>query len=226
MKKSIQVLKSYFETGDQPTEDQYIDLIDSLAMPMIGEIKTVGFASVPSGWAKCDGQLLNITEYETLFNLLGTIYGGDGITTFALPNLQGRTMIHNDSTYGLGQIGGEVQNTLTENQLPAHSHDVGNLTTSHNLTGTVRTSSDDGVSDEPEANSFGVVSYNTGTVTAYNSLPFDGLMATDNVQIDGTVLLSGTTANTGNASPVNNMQPYLAVNTIIALEGIDPLVSS
>ena len=72
MKQSIETLKSYYETGDKPTQQQFADLIDSLAMPMIGEIKTVSFATVPNGWAKCNGQLLNISEYETLFNLIGT----------------------------------------------------------------------------------------------------------------------------------------------------------
>ena len=89
MKQNIETLKTYFETGDKPTQEQYANLIDSLAMPMIGEIKAVSFSLVPKGWAKCDGQLLNIAEHETLFNLLGTTYGGDGNVTFALPNLRG-----------------------------------------------------------------------------------------------------------------------------------------
>jgi hypothetical protein len=72
MKQSIQTLKSYFETGDRPTETEFANLIDSLAMPMIGEIKTVSFTTVPTGWAKCDGQLLNIANYGTLFSLIGT----------------------------------------------------------------------------------------------------------------------------------------------------------
>ena len=225
MKQNLETLKTYFETGDIPTETEYFNLLDSLAMPMIGEIKTVGFATVPSGWAKCDGQLLNITEHETLFNLLGTTYGGDGSTTFALPNLQGKTMIHNDATYGLGQVGGTAENTLTESQLPSHSHDVGNLTAIHNLTGTVRVNEEDGDSEDPQTRNFGLSNYASGDILAYNIHPNDKLMATDNVQINGNVTLSGTTATTGSATPVNNMQPYLAVNTIIALEGIDPLAN-
>ena len=73
MKQCIETLKSYYETGDKPTEQQFADLIDSLAMPMIGEIKTVSFATVPNGWAKCNGQLLNISEYETLLTLLALL---------------------------------------------------------------------------------------------------------------------------------------------------------
>lgn len=223
MKQTIETLKSYFETGDKPTEQQYVDLLDSLAMPMIGEIKTVGFAAIPSGWSRCDGQLLNITEYETLFNLLGTTYGGDGTTTFALPNLQGKTMIHNDVTYGIGQVGGEAQNTLSESQLPSHSHSVGNITASHNLTGTVKAIADAGLSDEADDNHFcsGITNSFSDTTSTVDLT----LTRADNVQIDGNVTLSGSTATVGSATPVNNMQPYLVVNTIIALEGINPLAS-
>lgn len=224
MQQLIQVLKSYFETGDKPTESQFSDLIDSLATPLIGEIKTVSFSTVPTGWAKCDGQLLTISEYETLYNLIGTTYGGDGVTTFALPNLQGRTIIHNDSSFPLGLSGGTIKNTLTENNLPAHNHAVGSLAASHNLTGTVRLNEEDGVTDEPTGASFGVIQ-TTGPddVVPYNFLLADTLMVSGNVQIDGTVSLSGTTADTGDASPVDNMQPYVSMNIIIALEGLDPL---
>jgi microcystin-dependent protein len=227
MKQTIETLKTYFETGDVPTESQYVDLIDSLAMPMIGEIKTVSFATIPNGWAKCDGQLLTIAEHQTLFNLIGTTYGGNGTTTFALPNLQGKTMIHNDTTYGLGNTGGTAENTLSESQLPAHKHDVGSMTASHNLTGTLKVNEEDAVTDEATGASFGVMQA-TGApdVIPYNSLVSDTLMVSGNVQIDGTVSLSGSTTTSGNGAPVNNMPPYLAVNTIIALEGINPLANS
>jgi microcystin-dependent protein len=220
MKQTIETLKTYFETGDIPTEAQYVDLIDSLAMPMIGEIKTVSFATVPNGWAKCDGQILTIAEHQTLFNLIGTTYGGNGTTTFALPNLQGKTMIHNDATYGLGNVGGSVENTLSESQMPAHKHDVGTMTASHNLTGTVKALADEGLSDEAEGNNFC-----SNIPNSYTISNTDALMAADNVQINGIVSLSGSTTTSGSATPVNNMQPYLAVNTIIALEGIDPLAN-
>lgn len=220
MKKSIQELKYYLETGNKPKETQYIDLLDSLAMPMIGEIKTVSFATVPSGWAACNGQLLNIAEHDVLFSLIGTTYGGDGVTTFALPNLQGKTMIHNDSNFALGQSGGISENTLTEDQLPAHNHAVGNLAASHNLTGTTKAFADAGLSDEAESNNFC-----SGVANSYTVSATDTLMAGDNVQINGGVTLSGSTSQTGSGTPVNNMQPYVSVNTIIALEGIDPLAS-
>lgn len=223
MKQSIETLKSYYETGDRPTEQQFADLIDSLAMPMIGEVKIVGFASVPSGWAKCDGQLLNITDYGTLFGLIGTTYGGNGTTTFALPNLQGKTMIHNNQTYSLGQTGGATENTLSQSQLPAHNHGIGTLAASHTLSGTIKVNDEDATTDDPSGTSFSIPQSSTGDVSVYNSEQNTQSMAADNVQINGTISLSGTTANSGNATPVNNMQPYLVVNTIIALEGIDPL---
>jgi microcystin-dependent protein len=224
MKKTIQVLKSYFTAGYKPTESHFENLIDSLATPMIGEIKTISFSAVPKGWAKCDGQLLNISENEILFSLIGTTYGGDGTTTFALPNLQGKTMIHNDATYGLGSSGGTIENTLSESQLPAHNHDVSEVTASHNLTGTIMVNEEDGESEDPQGRNFGLF---TGSHPdfIYNSQSNDKLMAADNVQINGTVSLAGRTTTTGSTTPVNNMQPYLAVNTIIALEGIDPLAN-
>ncbi|WP_052752760.1 phage tail protein [Kordia zhangzhouensis] len=223
MKKSLETLKSYFETGDIPTQSQYENLLDSLAMPMIGEMKIVSFATVPSGWAACNGQLLNITEYEVLYSLIGTTYGGDGTTTFALPDLRGKTIVHNDTSYILGEIGGNSENILSESQLPSHNHDVGVLSASHNLTGTVKAFADQGFSDEAENNHFcsGIANSYSDTSSTTNLT----LMRADNVQIDGNITLSGTTANTGTATPINNMQPYLVVNTIIALEGIDPLAS-
>lgn len=223
MKQSIQALKSYFETGDRPTETQFANLIDSLATPMIGEIKTVSFAAVPLGWAKCDGQLLNIADYETLFSLIGTTYGGDGTTTFALPNLQDRAMIHNSSNFTIGQTGGTAENTLTESQLPGHNHGVGTLTASHTLTGTVLVNEEDGETNDPQTRNFGLTDPDTNN--NYNSSSNTTTMAANNVSVSGNISLSGNTASTGNATPVNNMQPYLVVNTIIALEGIDPLAS-
>ncbi|MGH1385137.1 phage tail protein [Kordia sp.] len=207
MQQSVQTLKSCLS-----------NLVDSLALPMIGEIKTISFSTVPNGWAKCDGQLLNILDYGTLFGLIGTTYGGDGVTTFALPNLQGKTVIHNDVNYALGQTGGTSENTLTVNQLPTHSHGVGTLAASHTLKGTVLVNEEDGESDDPNGRNFGV----STSDTPYNASTNDKLMAANNVQINGNISLSGTTASTGNGMPVNNVQPYLALNTIIALEGIDP----
>jgi microcystin-dependent protein len=92
--------------------------------PFLGQIKPLAFAFPPKGWALCNGQLLPINQNQALFSLLGTTYGGDGRTTFALPNLQGRVPIHVGSGYTLGQVGGEETHTLTVSELPAHVHPV------------------------------------------------------------------------------------------------------
>jgi len=93
-----------------------------MAQPYIGEIKMVGFNFPPKGWAFCNGQTLPIAQNQALFSILGTTYGGNGQTTFALPNLQGRTPIYVGPGYVLGGIGGEVNHTLTGPEMPAHTH--------------------------------------------------------------------------------------------------------
>ena len=90
--------------------------------PFIGEIKVISFNFAPNGWAFCNGQLLPISQNQALFSILGTTYGGDGRTTFGLPNFQGRMPIHQGQGFNLGQQGGEVTHTLTVNELPAHNH--------------------------------------------------------------------------------------------------------
>src|SRR5213075_1772476 len=96
-----------------------------MGQPFVGEIRIFAGNFAPNGWMLCDGQLLPISEYETLFNLIGTTYGGDGQATFALPNLQGRLPIHMGtgiSTYQIGESGGVESVTLTTNQIPIHTH--------------------------------------------------------------------------------------------------------
>jgi len=90
--------------------------------PFIGEIKAISFNYPPKGWAFCNGQLLSISQNQALFSILGTMYGGDGQTNFALPNLQGRMPIHQGSGYVVGQRGGEAAHVLTINEMPAHNH--------------------------------------------------------------------------------------------------------
>jgi len=90
--------------------------------PFIGEIKVISFNFAPNGWAFCNGQLLPISQNQALFSILGTSYGGDGRTTFGLPNFQGRMPIHQGQGFNPGQLGGEVAHTLTVNELPAHNH--------------------------------------------------------------------------------------------------------
>lgn len=93
-----------------------------MSTPFLGEIKIVSFAFAPKGWALCNGQLLPINQNQALFSLLGTMYGGDGRTTFALPNLQGRVPFHFGNGFTLGQSGGEQAHTLSIPELPAHTH--------------------------------------------------------------------------------------------------------
>src|SRR5688572_1824705 len=93
-----------------------------MAQPYVGEIRMFGGNFAPAGWMFCEGQLLPISENETLFQLIGTTYGGDGQETFALPDLRGRVPIHQDTTFILAETGGAEEITLTVNQIPAHAH--------------------------------------------------------------------------------------------------------
>src|SRR5512132_2633636 len=93
-----------------------------MAQPYVGEIRMFGGNFAPAGWMFCDGQLLSIAENETLFQLIGTTYGGDGQTTFALPDLRGRIPVHQGNGFALAQAGGDEKVTLTVQQIPSHSH--------------------------------------------------------------------------------------------------------
>jgi microcystin-dependent protein len=171
-----------------------------MSEPFIGEIRMVGFNFAPRGWALCNGQLLSIASNNALFSLLGTIYGGDGRTTFALPNLQGRVPMHYGSGAGLsprliGEAAGQESVSLTEAQLPAHTHKA-------------RASSLKGNTNSPVGR---VWSKDAGVQSAtYTSNAADADMA------------AGAIAPAGGGQPHNNMPPYLAVNFIIALQGIYP----
>jgi len=171
-----------------------------MSEPFIGEIRMVGFNFAPRGWALCNGQLLSIASNNALFSLLGTIYGGDGRTTFALPNLQGRVPMHYGSGAGLsprliGEAAGQESVSLTEAQLPAHTHKA-------------RASSLKGNTNSPVGR---VWSKDAGVQSAtYTSNAADADMA------------AGAIAPAGGGQPHNNMPPYLAVNFVIALQGIFP----
>ena len=167
--------------------------------PFIGEIIMFGGNFAPRGWALCDGQLLPISQNTALFSILGTTYGGDGRTTFALPDLRGRVAIHEGngpglSDYRLGQKGGTEHVTLTTAQIPSHSHNLG-------------ADSAAGTSNVPTNN----ILANTGG--------FDNEYSTNN---PNTNLKSSAISNTGGGQSHTNIQPYLAVNYIIALVGVFP----
>ncbi|WP_273694122.1 tail fiber protein [Tenacibaculum sp.] len=216
MKQNKETLKQFFETGDKPTQQQYSDLIDTMNTPFMGEIKMIGFNIVPQGWAKCDGQLLNIEEYQELFNLIGNIYGGDGILTFSLPDLRGRTPLGVGSNpelteYLLGEKGGEENHVLTGEEMPSHTHSG---------YGTIKASDMEGTTDIPEGNYLAVAR----TEIDRSNIVYPNIF-TNSSNIE--MAENGVSVNineTGSNQPHNNIQPYLVVNYIIALEGRIPRI--
>jgi microcystin-dependent protein len=170
-----------------------------MSMPFIGEIRNFGFNFAPTGWAQCNGQLLPIYSNSALFSLLGTMYGGNGMTNFALPDLRGRVPIGVGSGPGLstrvqGEWAGDETTTLATNNLPAHSHalnakvGIGNQATP---SGHLLAASD-------QRNS------------QFTSASADTTMAATSV------------GSTGSGTPISNMQPYLVTNYCIALQGLFP----
>ena len=163
-----------------------------MAEPFLSEIRIMSFNFAPKGWAQCNGQLLPINQNQALFSLLGTTYGGDGRVNFALPNTQGRTPIHVGGGHTLGERGGEQAHTLTQAEMPTHTHSVNG---SSALTGG---------NVSPNGRYLG------GANNAYHS-------PTNLTTLDPT-----TVTNTGGSQPHLNMQPFLALNFCIALQGIFP----
>jgi microcystin-dependent protein len=159
----------------------------------LGEIKYVGFNFAPSGWALCNGQILPIAQNTALFSLLGTFYGGDGVTTFALPNLQGRMPLHQGNGYVVGGSGGQSSVTLTVAQMPKHHHQIKGSSATAN-----------------SAAPAGDVLANTSGHPVYNG------------QKPDVTLNVATVTDVGGSQPVATMPPYLTVNCIIALQGIYP----
>jgi microcystin-dependent protein len=168
--------------------------------PFIGQIQMVGFGFAPQGWATCDGQLLSISQNTALFSLLGTTYGGDGVTTFALPDLRGRAPIHQGQGPGLtsrslGEQDGAETVTLISNQIPAHPH-------------TVNAVSGAGNAAAPAAANVWAAS--SARDNQYSNAP------------PNTTLSPAAIGGGGAGQPHENMPPTLCVNFIIALEGIFP----
>jgi microcystin-dependent protein len=164
-----------------------------MAQPYVGEIRMFGGNFAPAGWMFCEGQLLPISENETLFQLIGTTYGGDGESTFGLPDLRGRLPIHQGNGFILAETGGAEDITLTVNQIPAHTHPfvaaavAGNQTSAQNA-----------------------LPAHSVTITPYlNTAPDANFKAT-------------VVAATGGSQPHTNFQPYLCVDFIISLFGIFP----
>ncbi|MDE1205561.1 phage tail protein [Tenacibaculum larymnensis] len=221
MKQSKEILKTYFETGDRPTESQFVDLIDTLNTPFIGELKTVSFNIVPEGWAICNGQLLNIAEHQELFSLIGKTYGGDGVSTFALPDLRGRVPLgvgsnSELSNHLLGQHGGEETTILNSMNLPSHSHTASFTQTSG--VSSIPAVAEEANNDDPTNNKLAIPNI-SGSNRIYSNATADTSLAKGTATVTGTVEVSSV----GNQEPFSNMQPYLSVNYIIALEGRVPV---
>jgi microcystin-dependent protein len=173
-----------------------------MASPFLSEIRLMSFNFPPKGWAFCNGQLLPINQNQALFALLGTQYGGNGQTTFALPNLQGRVPMHNGGDgfgnfYTQGQSGGEVSHTLTVQELPQHAHTLQASAAPANSS-----SPANAVPAQPSGD-VGAVYGPVGTLKAPTMAP----------QAIG---------NAGGSQTHNNLQPYLVISFCIALQGIFP----
>ena len=165
--------------------------------PFLGEIRLFPYNFAPRGWAFCQGQLLSIAQNTALFSLLGTTYGGNGQTTFALPDLRGRVPLSSGqgpglSFYTLGEQGGVENVTLIQQQMPAHNHPL-------------------------QVN-------NSGSATGRPSGGYPGQTSTNTYapSPDGTTFAAQAVSNSGGGQPHENRQPYLALNYCIALEGIFP----
>ena len=165
-----------------------------MSSPYVGEIRIFAGNFAPAGWMFCEGQILPISEYETLFNLIGTTYGGDGQSTFALPDLRGRVPIHQGNGFTLAENGGVETVTLTASQIPAHSHAF--LATQ----------------------SFGTLASPAGTVLAQNQ----AIKLYESQNPPNTALAPGAVTPVGGNQPHDNFQPYLCVDFIISLFGIFP----
>lgn len=167
-----------------------------MSNPYVGEIRMFGGNFAPSGWAFCNGALIAISENDVLFNLIGTTYGGDGQTTFALPNLQGRVPIHQGAGFVIGQLAGTETVTLTANQIPLHSHPPACNTGAGN-------------SSAPSGN---VWAGNANTSLPQFTSTTAGLVAMN----------AATIGTNGNNQPHQNLMPFLAISFIISLFGIFP----
>jgi microcystin-dependent protein len=165
-----------------------------MAQPYVGEIRMFAGNFAPAGWMFCEGQLLPISENETLFNLIGTTYGGDGQSTFALPDLRGRVPVHQGNGFTLAETGGVEEVTLTVAQTPAHSHPL------------VAVGGAAGTFTSPAGN---LLAQSLNVTPYINDAPTASLNA-------------GAITSIGGSQPHTNFQPYLCVDFIISLFGIFP----
>jgi microcystin-dependent protein len=163
-----------------------------MSTPFLGEIKIISWNFSPKGWALCNGQQLPINQNQALFSLLGTMYGGNGQTTFALPDMRSRVPIHVGAGFIQGQAGGQEFHTVTQSEMPAHTHVVNASTNTA------------GATNVPTANIFA-----SSNVAAYQTSA-------------NNTLIPSEVSNFGGSQPHENRQPFLVLNYIIALQGIFP----
>lgn len=174
-----------------------------MADPFVAEIRIFPFNFAPKGWAFCNGQLMPLSQNTALFSLLGTTYGGDGKSTFALPNMQDNSPMHPGqgnglSLHDLGETGGTPTVTLLISEIPAHAHFVG------------RAKADSGDSVTPVGSVWAQSAAGRGGAALYHEAPATGKVNPNSL------------APTGGSLPHNNMQPYLTLNFCIALQGVFP----
>ena len=165
-----------------------------MAQPYVGEIRMFGGNFNPAGWWFCDGTLLPISEYETLFNLIGTTYGGDGQSTFAVPDLRGRLPIHQGNSFIVGENGGSEEITLTVNQIPSHNHAY--------ITSTAAANSNSPTNQVLAQSTQRAIYFEASTTT--NLAP------------------NSISPPVGGSQPHTNLQPFLCISFIISLFGIFP----
>ena len=165
-----------------------------MSEPFLAEVRIFGFNFAPRGWAQCDGQILPINQNQSLYSLLGTTYGGDGRTSFGLPDLRGRVPVHVDGTYTLGSRSGDEDVMLTTAQVPQHDHDL-------------KANSGDGSTQSPVGN----VLARTVSQAYESSAPAIGAS-----------ISPGTVGSTGGGQGHENMMPYTTVNFCMALQGLFP----
>ncbi|MEG3191234.1 phage tail protein [Lysobacter sp. D1-1-M9] len=173
-----------------------------MSEPFIGEIRLLGFSRVPRGWLPCDGGLLPIASFEALFALIGTAYGGDGASTFAVPDLRGRLPLHAGTGPGLsprtiGQLGGSEAVTLNATQIPAHSHSI-------------------------TATTLAASAVTPGSTLGLGALAGDTMYVSDLTGTTAAAMSPQSTTAEGGSQAHNNVMPTLAVQYCIAAEGIFP----
>ena len=206
--------------------------------PFVGEINYVAFNFAPDGWLQCDGQTLPFSQYQALYSLIGTTYGGDGVTNFKLPDMRGKIPVHQGqhpggSVFTLGQTSGAENATLTINNMPAHNHpatatsiSTSTVAPGATATSTLKAVNSDADKKTAEGNSLANAK---GTASAYSASAPNVTMNAASIEttLSGINIATTTSTNVsvgiaGGSQPFSIMQPYTVVNCIIAVQGVYP----